>query len=258
MPKRKLSAKEDSSSASDSDANTQSNYSDDDSIDVPSTVGSDVELDDEMILSEAEQEDTAVDDQIPEEQPKLVEEQTSVTKSNAEDAAQKYAALSDVMSKILHKKTQKSAPTPILAKSKGIERALDDQKLLEKAKKAALAEKKARQDRDHIMPDITVRIDHEKRLRKVATRGVVKLFNALRQQRKVVDKLKEETSAASLRKEQVAETAKQAFVDFLQTPSTTTKSKPTPNEQDGSWNVLKDEYMMTATLKDWDKSDNEE
>lgn len=75
---------------------------------------------------------------------------------------------------------------PILARSKGLERKLEDEKLDYKARKIMSAEKKALKEKGRIIPDFTS-FEYEKRLRKVATRGVVKLFNAIRTQQKVTE-----------------------------------------------------------------------
>lgn len=48
------------------------------------------------------------------------------------------------------------------------------------------AEKKALKEKGRVIPDFTT-FEYEKRLRKVATRGVVKLFNAIRTQQKVTE-----------------------------------------------------------------------
>ncbi|KAJ3068142.1 hypothetical protein HDU98_008692 [Podochytrium sp. JEL0797] len=81
---------------------------------------------------------------------------------------------------------------PILSRHKNIEVALDDQKLEEKAKRLLSKEKKiktldvARVKRE----DLIATNDLEKRLKKVSTRGVVKLFNAIRVAQKSVESVK--------------------------------------------------------------------
>lgn len=59
---------------------------------------------------------------------------------------------------------------PILARSKGAERKIEDEKLEYKARKVLAAEKKALASKDRVVPDYTT-MDYEKKLRKVATRG---------------------------------------------------------------------------------------
>ena len=57
-----------------------------------------------------------------------------------------------------------------MARSKGTERKIEDEKLEYKARKLLTAEKKAQKERGRVIPDYTS-FDYEKRLRKVATRG---------------------------------------------------------------------------------------
>jgi hypothetical protein len=59
---------------------------------------------------------------------------------------------------------------PILARSKGAERKIEDEKLEYKARKVLAAEKKALASKDRVVPDYTT-MEYEKKLRKVATRG---------------------------------------------------------------------------------------
>ncbi|CAO3653526.1 unnamed protein product [Mucor hiemalis] len=111
---------------------------------------------------------------------------------------------------------------PILARSKGLERKLEDEKLDYKARKIMSAEKKALKEKGRIIPDFTT-FEYEKRLRKVATRGVVKLFNAIRTQQKVTEVAVQNASdtrktLASIEKAKSASTmTKSSFLDLLKT-----------------------------------------
>ncbi|KXN72565.1 Rrp15p-domain-containing protein [Conidiobolus coronatus NRRL 28638] len=73
--------------------------------------------------------------------------------------------------------------TPVLSKSKQTIAKLEDEKLEEQAKKLLKLEKKAQQEKAHVLPDHKT-VEYEKKLRKVATRGVVKLFNAIKAQQR--------------------------------------------------------------------------
>lgn len=57
-----------------------------------------------------------------------------------------------------------------MARSKGTERKIEEEKLEYKARKVLAAEKKALKEKGHVIPDYTT-FEYEKRLRKVATRG---------------------------------------------------------------------------------------
>lgn len=75
------------------------------------------------------------------------------------------------MSKILGSTLRKAdASTPILARSRGVERKLEEEKMEAKARKVISSEKKRLANKDRVKPDYTG-MEYEKKLRKVATRG---------------------------------------------------------------------------------------
>ncbi|KAI7847871.1 Rrp15p-domain-containing protein [Circinella umbellata] len=134
-------------------------------------------------------------------------------------------AFSEAMTKILASNlTGSDRKQPIMARSKGTERKIEDEKLEYKARKLLTAEKKAQKERGRVIPDYTT-FDYEKRLRKVATRGVVKLFNAIRTQQKAtevaVTKVSEKHKATSAieKARNVSTMSKSNFLDLLKTSS---------------------------------------
>ncbi|KAG2219226.1 hypothetical protein INT45_004586 [Circinella minor] len=134
-------------------------------------------------------------------------------------------AFSEAMTKILASNlTGSDRKQPIMARSKGTERKIEDEKLEYKARKLLTAEKKAQKERGRVIPDYTT-FDYEKRLRKVATRGVVKLFNAIRTQQKAtevaVTKVSEKHKASSAieKARNVSTMSKSNFLDLLKTSS---------------------------------------
>lgn len=84
------------------------------------------------------------------------------------------------------------------------------------------AEKKALKEKGRIIPDFTT-FEYEKALRKVATRGVVKLFNAIRTQQKVTEVAvqsaseKRKTLVAIEKAKNVSTMSKSSFLDLLKT-----------------------------------------
>ncbi|EPZ33052.1 Rrp15p-domain-containing protein [Rozella allomycis CSF55] len=95
----------------------------------------------------------------------------------------------NVFSQILH--TTVREEVPILAHQKSIEQRLQDEKLDRKARKALANEKRQKLEKGHILPsDLT--LNKEKHLRKIATKGVVQLFNAIKQQQKSTDEKSKE------------------------------------------------------------------
>ncbi|RGB42846.1 Rrp15p-domain-containing protein [Rhizophagus diaphanus] len=108
--------------------------------------------------------------------------------------------------------------TPVLSRSKGIEREIDEAKLEYKARKAMIMEKKKLASKDRVKTDFAT-FDHERKLRKLATKGVVQLFNAISKSQKVTnDAIKAaggETKLTSRDTEDVANMSKETFLDFL-------------------------------------------
>lgn len=79
--------------------------------------------------------------------------------------------MAEAMSKILGSSLRKAdVSTPILARSRGAERKIEEEKMEAKARKAISNEKKRLANRDRVKPDYTG-MEYEKKLRKVATRG---------------------------------------------------------------------------------------
>lgn len=83
------------------------------------------------------------------------------------------AGMGDVMSKLL----RTNAPAePILSKRRAVERRLEEEALERRARALVRQEAKEARDAAHTIPSLD---NNEKELRKVATRGVVQLFNAI-------------------------------------------------------------------------------
>jgi len=145
----------------------------------------------------------------------------------------------------------------------------DDEPVLE-----PLAVRKARKkELDSIgrtKPDILQK-NAEKVLTKIATRGVVQLFNAVRDQQKdMKNKLREAGGSTRKREKVFKNIDKNSFVEIL----TGTKQKPLATDQPPSkkpktevkeedkypeedqastWDILRDDYMLGAKMRDWDK-----
>ncbi|XP_018563361.1 RRP15-like protein isoform X2 [Anoplophora glabripennis] len=107
--------------------------------------------------------------------------------------------------------------------------------------------------------------DRERTLQKIATKGVVQLFNAVKSQQKQISEKLKEAGPLEVRKEKVLKNIdKRAFLDVLMgeksqkiddvsikkvEPSYTESQK----KNESVWSVLKDDFMMSAKMKDWDK-----
>lgn len=121
------------------------------------------------------------------------------------------------------------------------------------------------------MPDLRVKPnilekDRERTLQKIATKGVVQLFNAVKSQQKQISEKLKEAGPLEVRKERVLKNIdKRAFLDVLMGEKSqkvddivTQKAEPIDTHKEKKtepsvWSVLKDDFMMSAKMKDWDK-----
>lgn len=121
-------------------------------------------------------------------------------------------------------------------------------------------------------PDVLDR-SNEKMLAKIATRGVVQLFNAVKEHQKSV-KGQLNTAGKSFRKrEKVYKNIdKNKFLEVLTgKPSNpdepplkkakeevVKKEEKMEDDQPGGWNILRDDFMLGAKMRDWDKQSDDE
>lgn len=120
-----------------------------------------------------------------------------------------------------------------------------------------------------VKPSITDR-ERERTLQKIATKGVVQLFNAVKQQQGEINKKLEEAGPLERKREQVLKSIdKSSFLDVLMGGSKSIpvdnalkdeeKNKNSENQKDkGIWNVLREDFVMGTKLKDWDRKDQDE
>ncbi|KAJ1659989.1 pre-60S ribosomal particles component [Dispira simplex] len=129
-------------------------------------------------------------------------------------------AFAQAMASILGTQLKGSAKAaPILAKNRAADRKLAEEKLEHQAIKTLNNERKKLREKGRVIPDYS-NASYEKRLRKVATRGVVKLFNAIRTQQ-TRGKTAHEVINEDASRRKVAELSKDNFLDLLKTGNTT-------------------------------------
>lgn len=114
--------------------------------------------------------------------------------------------------------------------------------------------------------------EREKILSKTATRGVVQLFNAVRNQQKDIERKMSDAGPLERKKDKVMKSLdKTKFLDKLMGQSKSDNvnqseslkretKKEAKKEESSTWNVFREDFMMGAKLKDWDKKEkkNEE
>ncbi|XP_048392848.1 RRP15-like protein [Stegostoma tigrinum] len=197
--------------------------------------------------------------------------QTELREETADlSSANPNAGWADAMARILNKKVPENKPI-ILAKNK--------EKLKEKEKrKEAMLERMKQRDKKkeweqmcRVKPNVAEDRETERAFRKIATRGVVQLFNAVQKHQVSVDKkIKEVGRSEQKRAKLLSSVSKKDFISVLRgsRPNVHQDSAPRPvnsikqvkvkSEDSTAWNILRDDFMMGATMKDWDKESDEE
>ncbi|KAL7617703.1 uncharacterized protein LOC111876147 [Lactuca sativa] len=121
-----------------------------------------------------------------------------------------------------------------------------------KVKGDAKKEKTLLGEKGHVKPD-AFSVPHEKLLIGVATKGVVKLFNAVN---KAQSSQKGLNPSRSKDAKVIQKRRKEAFFSELGKPSSTVSTSGGGGDGEGpAWAPLRDNYMLTTSkLKDWDKA----
>lgn len=189
-------------------------------------------------------------------------------KEDAEPSAGTNSGWADAMAKILNKKTPSSKPT-ILTKNKELEKEKEKLKQERLEKRKQLDKKREWEMMCRVKPDVVKDKETERNLQRIATRGVVQLFNAVQKhQRNIGEKVKE--AGGSIRKQAklMSTVSKKDFISVLRGMDGTnenssagknSKARQTEvkSEEGPGWKILRDDFMMGASMKDWDKDSDE-
>jgi len=197
----------------------------------------DVEENDEPeIASEGDRSDPDEDEEEDDDDDAASESELSTTSSAIQRAKRKRndpTAFATSISKILDTKlTSTKRSDPVLSRSKSAadaNKSLADSKLDAKARAQIRAERKQALDRGRVKDVLGLETEgvdtgkiqeEEKRLKKTAQRGVVKLFNAVRAAQVKAEEAVRQTRAEGVvgmqkREERVNEMSKQGFLDLI-------------------------------------------
>ncbi|KAJ1981410.1 pre-60S ribosomal particles component [Dimargaris verticillata] len=104
--------------------------------------------------------------------------------------------------------------TPILSKNRLPGKLIDDEKLELRAQKTLTAERQREKNVNRVIPDFS-NAEYEKKLRKVATRGVIRLFNAVNSQQNGDALSVVNSSAADNERGNVSDLSKDRFLELL-------------------------------------------
>lgn len=191
----------------------------------------------------------------------------------------------DAMRKILQTKKPKRKKTIVLSKAKKLcdtkekedkESSLFDiEKVKEEVKEIkeegdVVKKPKEKKLGIRVKPSIMDR-ERERTLQKIATKGVVQLFNAVKQQQGEINKKLSEAGPLERKREQVLRSIdKTKFLDVLMGGSKSIsvdndvkneeqESKKLEKKKDKeTWSVLREDFVMGTKLKDWDRKEQDE
>lgn len=197
------------------------------------------------------------------------EDEAEPCDSDSEDAAEAgvgtSAGWADAMAKVLNKKIPKSKPT-ILVKNKELEKEKERLKQERLEKRKQLDKKREWEMMCRVKPDVVQDKEPERNLQRIATRGVVQLFNAVQKHQKNVDeKVKEAGGSIRKHAKLLSAVSKKDFISVLRgvdgapneksSTGKNSKAKQTEvkAEEGPGWTILRDDFMLGATMKDWDR-----
>jgi len=107
--------------------------------------------------------------------------------------------------------------------------------------------------------------DRERTLAKIATKGVVQLFNAVKKQQKDIDTKLQDAGPLEVKRDKVLKSIdKREFLNVLmgdksqsvksqQNENVPVQNKSIVSKEEPTWSVLREDFMMGAKMKDWDK-----
>jgi len=262
-------------SDSDEEGNDSSEASDDgdkNDISAPIVIGQDNDNDDESDISEDDR-DTLDNNESDDESKENDEHETD------EEDDEGNVGWADAMKKVLAMGKNSEKTVSVLskakkdnAKQKTVGIGSDGEEVEKKYEPLALrkARKKEIDSIGRKMPDVLER-NAEKAFAKIATRGVVQLFNAVREQQKDIKSQLKEAGGSFRKQEKVFKNIdKNSFVELLTGKSISkplseppakkpkTEVKDENDENQSSWNILRDDFMLGAKMRDWDKESDGE
>lgn len=202
--------------------------------------------------------------------------------TNKEPSDDEKSGWADAMAKVL--RTGKDSEKILLSKAKKdyeqskttttTTGATDDSQTDEKSKtkklQPNLSAAKSRLKRKEL--DLMCRVkptpldrNRERTLTKLATKGVVQLFNAVRDQQKNIKTQLDQVGKSTRKREKIFQSLdKEGFMNSKKTKVgitqklSETKTEPEVKVEDDTetWSVLKDNFMLGAKMKDWDKDED--
>ncbi|XP_078484756.1 RRP15-like protein [Ciona intestinalis] len=176
-----------------------------------------------------------------------------------EDQKDKNAGWADAMAKVLVKQGPKDAETVILAKKTDVASDEEDEEENKLERKRKINKKRKWEGMNFAKPNVLEK-DYERSLQKVATRGVVQLFNAVKKHQKQMEEKLKSVTTESKKEKVIQDVDKGKFLDMLKGDigAPANKSFKDDEEDKPGWSVLRDDFLLGNNMKDWDKESDEE
>lgn len=199
------------------------------------------------------------DDSSEMEDVETVAASSSISSSSSKHTTAFGAALSRILNKPLPdaENVIGSVAKRKVADDEALKAKREAKKLKQEKRKRKLM-KRQRLEKGHVLPQHD---PFEKTMLKIATKGVVTLFNAVSQQQKTISKEEADKTKKGKEKQQaLADLRGPGFLEVLKS----TAAAPTPTissrakKDNKQWKVLSENYMMGAKMKDWEKPDSDE
>ncbi|XP_055995168.1 RRP15-like protein isoform X2 [Ostrea edulis] len=173
--------------------------------------------------------------------------------SDTETAEDTKAGLADAMAKILKKQIPEHQQIILAKGTTDKELTRKRQNVDDQSRESHVSQQKKKlwEDMGRSKPSPVDR-ERERKLQRIAQRGVVQLFNAVRKQQKVLDEKMKEAGSSEHRKDRVEKSmTKGKFLDILK--SAENKPEQIETKKEEKWSALREDFMMGAKMKDWDK-----
>ncbi|KAI5633048.1 rrp15p domain-containing protein [Phthorimaea operculella] len=253
-----------------------------------------VSMSDSDSSSNEESEESEQEMEVQSEEPQDAEADVESSSSDDEESESEGGALmtnegwADAVAKVLGSTKPKNKKTLVLSRAKKhseivkkekeekpefevIGESKEDVKPVKKEEpgsgEPAVKKKKVEKEKSKIRlkPNILEK-DRERILNKIATKGVVQLFNAVRNQQKTLEKEMSEDLTETKKEKILKKFDKRTFLDSLMGNTKSVivdeakklKSETKTEDDAPKWSALRDDFMMGAKMKDWDKESVDE
>ncbi|KAB0377211.1 hypothetical protein FD755_011655 [Muntiacus reevesi] len=169
--------------------------------------------------------------------------------SAAEASVGTNAGWADAMARILNKKIPESKPT-ILVRNRELEKEKEKLKQERLEKRKQLDKKREWEMMCRVKPDVVKDKEAERNLQRIATRGVVQLFNAVQKHQKNVDeKVKEAGGSIRKRAKLISSVTKKDFISVLRGMDGNASEKTSAGKNSKAKQVIA--MVHNSKMKNW-------